>query len=46
MLKNLSLSRNRLGLITNSKNLKIEHYGIPCEKNERIFSFLCLLVTP
>ena len=46
MLKNFSLSRNRLGIVTNSKYFKLDCYGVPCQKNEKIFSFLCLLVTP
>ena len=45
MLKNLSLSRNRLGIITNLKKFDMKHFGI-AQQNKKIFAFLCLLVTP
>lgn len=46
MLKNLSLSKNRLGIITNAKSFRIDHYGIPCKSKPRIFGFLCMLIAP
>lgn len=45
-LKNYSLSKYRLGLITNNPNFKICEYGVPSLKNRKQFAFLCLLCTP
>ena len=44
-LKNYSLSKNRLGIITNAKRFEINNFGLSSTK-KKVFAFLCLLVTP
>lgn len=44
-LKNFSLSKNRLGIVTNAKKFSLENFGFS-GKNNKIYAFLCLLVTP
>ena len=44
-LKNYALSKNRLGIITNTKKFEMNNFGLSSKKT-KIFAFLCLLVTP
>ena len=44
-LKNISLSKYRLGLICSSKEYQKGYYGVPGKIKDQ-FAFICRLITP